>query len=154
MKDRLLLTVGIGLTAIAIVGMATTGSGTFDLMRSGYSQMGPAMMFDSTGVGAGRANPTIEGASAVAVTLDDFTISPAQVVIAEGEPTNLIVTNTGAVPHDFSVPDLGISVVVPPGETVTTGVPAQPIGTYDTVCTVPGHASIGMVGTLVVESRA
>ena len=64
------------------------------------------------------------------------------------------MTNTGAAPHDFTVPDLDIRIVVAPGETVTAGIPAQPAGTYDTLCTVPGHASLGMIGTLVVESQA
>jgi uncharacterized cupredoxin-like copper-binding protein len=112
------------------------------------------MMFGGSGYASSQPDSTISGATEVSVTLGDFSISPTPVVIAAGAATNLTVTNTGAAPHDFTVPDLGISIALAPGETVTAGIDAQPAGTYDTLCTVPGHASAGMVGTLIVEDGA
>jgi uncharacterized cupredoxin-like copper-binding protein len=116
--------------------------------------MGPGMMFGGSGYASSQPDSSISGAADVAVTVDDFAISPSPVVITAGQATNITVTNTGAAPHDFTVPDLDIRIVVAPGETVTAGIDAQPAGTYDTLCTVPGHASLGMVGTFVVESQA
>lgn len=164
MKDRLLLIVGIGAIALALIGPAIAGTpnsegarpwGPFGQMHAGYAGgMGPGMMFGGSSSISSQPDSTIDGATEATVTLNDFSISPAPVVIAAGEATNLTVTNDGAVPHDFTVPSLDISIVVAPGETVTAGIGAQPAGTYNTLCTIPGHASIGMVGKLVVESQA
>ncbi len=163
MKDKLLLIIGIGAIALAFVGPAIAGTvngqgttpwGPFAHMRSGYAGMGYGMMFGGSGTISSQPDSEINGAAEVTVTLDDFTISPTPVFITEGQATNLTVTNTGAAPHDFTVPDLDIRIVVAPGETVLAGIDAQPAGTYDTLCTIPGHASLGMVGRFVVESQA
>jgi len=168
MKSMTLLGLGIGAIVLAFVGPAVAGGitgqgvtawGPFTEMRSeymGYEHMGgfgSGMMFGGRGYGSDQVAPTIDDATEITVTLTDFTISPSQVVVVEGDPTNITVVNNGAAPHDFTVPDLGITIFVGPGETVTTGVSAQAAGTYDTLCTIPGHASLGMVGTFVVESR-
>ena len=164
MKDRFLLIVGIGAIAIAFAGPALAGAvagqnavtwGPFGQMHSGYEQgFGPGMMFGDSGFISSQPDSTIDGAAEITVTLNDFTISPSPVVVTAGQATNITVTNTGAAPHDFVVPDLDIHIAAAPGETVTAGVAAQPAGTYDTLCTVPGHASLGMVGTFVVENQA
>ncbi|MCL1587836.1 MAG: cupredoxin domain-containing protein [Actinomycetia bacterium] len=162
MKDKLLLFIGIGALVLAFVGPAIAGTvsgdgvtpwGPFNQMRSGHAGVGPGMMFGSSGYGSSQPDSTISGAAEVSVTLDDFAISPSPVVITAGQATNFTVTNPGAAPHDFTVPDLGIRIVVAPGETVTAGIDAQPAGTYETLCSVPGHASLGMVGTFVVENQ-
>jgi len=166
MKDRLLLIIGIGAIALAFVGPAIAGTvngqganlwGPFDQMHagySGYSGMGPGMMFADQDHVSSQPDSPIEGAAEITVNLDDFVISPSPVVVTAGQATNITVTNNGAAPHDFSVPELDIHIVAAPGETVIAGIEAQPAGTYDTLCAVPGHASLGMVGTFVVESQA
>jgi len=166
MKNRTLLTIGIAAIVLAFVGPAMTvaiggqGSGIwgpFEQMRAGYmGGMGPGhfgMMFGGD-YESSDAPPSIEGAEEIEVDLDDFSISPSQVVVVEGQPANITVVNNGAAPHDFTVPDLGISIFAAPGDTVTAGIAAQPAGTYDTLCTIPGHASLGMVGTFVVQAQA
>ncbi len=162
MRDRALLIVGIGAIALSLIGSTFFGgagmgfgwgwggNGYMDGYPGGY--MGPGMMgqwWGSSGVTQGAA--PIEGAREVDITLNDFEIVPDVITVAAGEAVNLTVTNVGAAPHDFSVPDLGIHVVVAPGETATVGMTASVRGTYDTLCTIPGHASLGMVGTLTVE---
>ena len=160
MKNRTLLAVGIGAIVLSFVGPALAGGfggqgttpwGAFDHMRSGYMQ--GMMGWGSGSSGSGEVPPPIEGAAEITVTLDDFSISVSDAVV-EGRPTNITVVNRGAAPHDFTVPDLDISIFAAPGETVTAGIASQAAGTYDTLCTVPGHASLGMVGSFVVQSRA
>ncbi|MCL1595588.1 MAG: cupredoxin domain-containing protein [Actinomycetia bacterium] len=172
MKNRTLLAVGIGAIVLAFVGPAVAGAvdgqgayayGPFGQMRPGYMRdigpghmggFGSGMMGFGGDYGSAQQTPSIQGAEEVTVTLDDFSISPEEVVISEGQETNITVVNNGAAPHDFTVPDLDIRIVVGPGETATVGVAAQPAGTYDTLCTVPGHAPAGMVGSFVVQSQA
>ncbi|MDK1011181.1 MAG: cupredoxin domain-containing protein [Actinomycetota bacterium] len=169
MKNRTLLAVGIGAIVLAFVGPALAGTfndhgsvgwGPFDQMRSRHvgghmGAMGRAMMGGVSGdFGSGDVPPSIEGAAEITVTLDDFSISPSMVVVMEGQATNITVVNNGSAPHDFTVPALGIRIEVAPGETVTAGIEAQAAGTYDTLCTIAGHESLGMVGGFVVESQA
>jgi len=166
MKNRTLLAVGISAIVLAFIGPAMAGGingqgsgfwGPFDQMRTEY--MGGAspghfgMMFGGD-YGSPDAAPSIDGAQEIEVQLDDFSISPSQVVVVEGQPANITVVNTGSAPHDFSVPDLGISIFVAPGATVTAGIPAQSIGTYDALCTIPGHEALGMIGSFVVQDQA
>jgi plastocyanin len=51
--------------------------------------------------------------------------------------------------HTFTIERLGANVDVPVGGTRSVTFTAAP-GTYTFVCTIPGHASAGMRGTLVV----
>ena len=54
--------------------------------------------------------------------------------------------------ENFTADALGIKVDIQPGSTATVQIPAdaQP-GTYDFICSIPGHAEAGMVGTLTVQ---
>ena len=63
---------------------------------------------------------------------------------------NITLVNEGAAIHDLTVPELDITIHVSPGESVTTGLELDIPGTYDTLCSIPGHASLGMTGSLVV----
>lgn len=160
MKNRLLLVVGIGAIVISLVGPALAGAtivesfgswGPFGHMRTGYMQ---GMMGWSSGDrGSEQVPPPIEAATEITVTLDDFSISVSAALVA-GEPANVTVVNSGSAPHDFTVPDLDISIFAAPGETVVAGIPGQRAGTYNALCTIRGHASLGMVGRFVVQGRA
>ncbi len=154
MRDRALLAVGAGAIALSLIGPAVQAT-VFGPTVAGwdrYGYMGNGMMdgwWDQSDTTDGPA--PIEGARAIDVTVRDFELVPNDVRVVVGEAVNLTVTNEGAAPHDFTIPDLGIRVVVAPGQTKTVGFTASVPGSYETLCTVPGHANLGMVGTLVVE---
>ena len=161
MGNRGLLAVGIGAIVLAFVGPALTGgfSGQGSVSWGPFHQMRPGHMAGMMGgtpdnFRSGEVPPSVEGAAEVTVTLDDFSISPSTVIVIEGEPTNITVVNKGAAPHNFAVPGLGILIYVAPGETVTAGIASQPAGSYDTLCTIAGHESLGMVGGFIVRSQA
>ncbi len=154
MRDRALLAIGAGAIALSLIGptvqAAVVGSPTSGW--GGFGYMGEGMMDGWWGEsGTTESAAPIEGAREVEITVSDFELVPNDVRVVAGEAVNLTVTNEGAAPHDFTVPDLGIRVVVAPGQTKTVGFTASVPGSYDTLCTVPGHANLGMVGALVVE---
>lgn len=169
--QRTLLGFGIGAVGIAIFGFVVLGLfgmdssqtwGTFrfphgsaEAPMGSAREMGPGMMgnFWSGSNDSRPAPPAFEDAVDVTVTLDDFAFSPADLTVTAGQ-VNLTLTNTGAAVHDLTIPDLGISVQASPGETVTTGLDFTTPGTYETLCSIPGHASLGMTGTLVVLPSA
>ncbi len=163
---RRLLTFGIGAVAIAVFGSLLLGLSGMEPFRSfrmfGYSHnfqtspregMGPGMMGGrSVDPNEASAPPAFEDADEILVTMDDFRFDPVDIGVHTGT-VNLTLVNEGAAAHDFSVPELSIRIFAAPGETVTSGVDFIAPGTYDTLCSIPGHASLGMTGSLVVSPR-
>lgn len=92
----------------------------------------------------------------------DFGFKPAQLKAKVGQPLTVVYRNTGAVVHDFTIDAIPVAVegrdqarfqtqlVQSGGELRFTFTPKQ-AGRYKFYCSVPGHKTAGMVGTLVVE---
>jgi uncharacterized cupredoxin-like copper-binding protein len=84
----------------------------------------------------------------------EFTVAPG---------ATIELPNLGASAHNFSIdaknndglPDLGISVDMPVGETATAQIPenAEP-GRYYYYCNVPGHEPAGMWGYVTIDPQA
>ncbi len=77
---------------------------------------------------------------------DEFSFTPMQVNAAPGS-YSATFTNVGTVRHDISFED-GTKIVADPGEAVEfeIEVPAEGL---PFLCTIPGHADSGMVGSIV-----
>jgi uncharacterized cupredoxin-like copper-binding protein len=108
----------------------------------------------SQGADSAETRPPIAGAAELTVVADDFGFSPETVTIEVGEPVNLTVVNQGVVPHDFVVPDLDLRIPVTPGKQATVGLVPASAGSFPILCSYPGHAQQGMVGTLIVTGPA
>jgi uncharacterized cupredoxin-like copper-binding protein len=87
-----------------------------------------------------------------AVHVRDFSLDPKDVTV-QGT-VSLAVTNDGPTIHNVSIRDASGNVVgatkdLKPGqsETLTVGIPA---GSYILFCSLPGHESLGIKGTLTV----
>jgi len=61
------------------------------------------------------------------------------------------VTNKGSLPHDFKIAGEKTRLLAP-GKSETLRVSFEKAGRYPFRCTVPGHATAGMKGTLVVTA--
>lgn len=91
------------------------------------------------------------------VTLTDFAIDPAALEVAAGAPVTITVMNHGQAPHTYGVVVNGETIETPSinaDGTATLELPALDAGEYDALCTVPGHADLGMVGTVVASGDA
>jgi len=108
----------------------------------------------SASSGGQAATPTGSPApSNVAVELAEFSIAPKDIVVAPGG--SLTVRNAGAIEHDLAVVGTNVATtLLRPGETETLSIGALAPGTYTVICTIPGHESGGMVGTLAVSGPA
>jgi uncharacterized cupredoxin-like copper-binding protein len=105
---------------------------------------------------------------------DDFSFGPTQIVVSAGETITFVVTNTGNLPHDFTLGDQETqdeheaemaemmaggemahsdhnAVVVDPGETQELTWHFSEAGTFIIGCHQPGHYAAGMVGAISVE---
>jgi plastocyanin/mono/diheme cytochrome c family protein len=82
---------------------------------------------------------------------DPYEWSESELTLAPGD--TIEVTNVGFSQHNFAVDELGIEEDLPNGEPITITIPedAEP-GDYEFICSIPGHAEGGMVGTLTIEA--
>ena len=109
------------------------------------------------GSAAGAGDRAAAAPVTAEVTLTDFAIEPAALEVPAGAPVTITVVNHGAAPHTFGVVVDGETLETPTIQAEgTASLDLSPLdaGEYETLCTVPGHADLGMVGTLVAGADA
>lgn len=115
------------------------------------------------GTSAAAAGPATEWT----VSATEFAFSPVDVIAPVGEEISVTMDNAGSVEHEWVVLRSGIRIadeseftddmvlartdLVGGGESTTANFTIDEAGTYQIVCTVAGHFSAGMAGTLRVE---
>lgn len=60
----------------------------------------------------------------------------------------------GQVFHDLTIDELGLRIDVDSGQSDTAGLTVEDPGAYAFYCSVPGHGSAGMRGTLMVQGSS
>jgi uncharacterized cupredoxin-like copper-binding protein len=88
----------------------------------------------------------------VTVEMVDIDFNPNQFTIPANQPVELVFHNSGKLPHDFTVEQLGIDLDADAGETESVTISA-PAGDYQFFCDEPGHAQAGMVGVMHVVDQ-
>jgi nitrite reductase (NO-forming) len=98
--------------------------------------------------------------------LDTFTFVPDTASADTEGLVEVTLNNEGALEHTWTLvsADVDLATVrdvdalagvttgaVPPGESKTISFTAPAAGAYQYVCTIPGHAPAGMVGTLTIN---
>ena len=91
---------------------------------------------------------------AIPMIVKDFTLEPVDLKVV-GSKFALAVTNEGPTLHNITIRDSGGTVLVGTkdlreGQSEVISVDLQP-GTYTTFCSLPGHESLGIVGSLTVS---
>jgi len=101
----------------------------------------------------GSSTESASGSSVVQVTLSEFKVVFNPSVITAGDVT-FVVTNAGAVDHNFAIPSLNIrTAMLKAGEVAKLEVKGFGVGEVEYLCEVAGHSAAGMTGKLtVVES--
>jgi Cu+-exporting ATPase len=85
------------------------------------------------------------------VTARGVRFEPADVTVTAGAWTVLELHNEDPVVHDWMVASIpNLDVVARPGQTAKLRFVLDQPGTYAIMCSIPGHAEAGMVGTLTV----
>jgi plastocyanin len=100
---------------------------------------------------APQAEPT--QTDPIAISVADFMIVPEDVT-ADGPSVTFEVTNDGPTPHNVTLRNEAGEVVaatadLSAGESETLEADLPP-GAYTILCSLAGHASLGMTGTLTV----
>jgi Cu+-exporting ATPase len=88
------------------------------------------------------------------VVARDGRFEPADLRIGAGEWVVLELVNEDPVVHDWMVEGVpNLDAPTRPGQTSRLRFRLDTPGVYQVVCSIPGHAEAGMVGTLTVDSR-
>ena len=76
-----------------------------------------------------------------------------QVALTVSRGATIQINNAGAAPHNFDLQALGLFVDLPAaGASGQVVIPSDAApGEYEFICSVPGHAPAGMVGTLTIQ---
>jgi plastocyanin len=103
----------------------------------------------SSGGGTTNTTPPTTGASnggGVTITMSDFKFDPSTVTASTSQ--DIVLVNSGAALHNFSIEGTSISMDVPPGQTRTLTAPGSsfPAGAHPFFCKY--HKAQGMTGTL------
>jgi nitrite reductase (NO-forming) len=141
----------VGLVSLSAIGAAVPGSANpaRSWMGSGWMGSMHARMHGYESGGGVAPSPS-PGAQEVTVVARDFSFSPSELRISAGGTVNLILANEDSLPHDITIPALGLSLPAAPGTTASAALSAARPGTYEFFCSVPGHKEAGMTGVLRV----
>ncbi len=88
----------------------------------------------------------------IVVSGDEYSFSPSSIAIQAGETVKIIFKNTGKLPHNFTITELGIATkTISGGQQDSVIVTAEKGGTYNSFCSVGNHRVRGMEGKFTVK---
>lgn len=87
---------------------------------------------------------------AISVELSSFKFDPKSLEFNSGDNVAFQLLATD-IYHDFTVPELGIKWGLDRGQQKVEFFTFTQPGTFELVCTVPGHEGAGMVGEIIVR---
>jgi uncharacterized cupredoxin-like copper-binding protein len=85
----------------------------------------------------------------ITVRASEFKFALSKSKVTAGTTVKFVVRNVGKVPHDFKIKGKKTPLIAP-GKSASLNVKFTKKGTYAYVCTVPGHARLGMKGNFRV----
>jgi uncharacterized cupredoxin-like copper-binding protein len=85
---------------------------------------------------------------------DSMAFAPSAITVLAGQPVEVMLRNTGQPPHNFSLREgvrEPVKISANGGQTANGTFTIETPGTYTFECSVPGHASAGMRGTITAQ---
>jgi uncharacterized cupredoxin-like copper-binding protein len=83
-----------------------------------------------------------------------MSFEPSSFTVRAGQPVQLTLQNEGQMPHDFTLADginQPVKMTATGGQTASGTFTIDKPGTYSFECSMPGHASAGMRGTITAQ---
>jgi uncharacterized cupredoxin-like copper-binding protein len=121
--------------------------------------IGPVSFFTAVAIASLALVPlasarTDRQASATATTIQvkggEYFFKLSTKSIAKPGKVTFVFKNTGHIAHDFKI-NRKVTPLLQPGKTARLLVTFKKKGKYSYLCTVPGHASLGMKGVFTVR---
>lgn len=137
------------LAASALLLLAVAGCGASGSATQTPASPSTAPAASASAAGSPASSPAADGTP---ITVKDFTLDPKDVTVQEA--VSLTVTNAGPTVHNVAIRDGSDKVVgttkdlkADESETLTVKLP---VGNYVLFCSLAGHESLGIKGTLRV----
>jgi plastocyanin len=116
-----------------------------------------AMMAAPVAAPAQAAAPAGAVASEVKIVSTDLKFTPTTIQAKVGQPLKVVLENKGVIEHDLTFPTVkadkpasALKIIAKPGQTTTVEFTPTAAGTFEYICTIPGHKEAGMKGTINV----
>jgi plastocyanin len=88
----------------------------------------------------------------ITVSGSEYSFSPKMIEVTRGEEVKLVYKNTGKLPHDLVLTELGVKTnVIAGGKEDTVTFTPEKSGTFTFYCSVGNHRQLGMEGTATVK---
>lgn len=136
------------LTALAAV---ACGSDPSTMGRDDHMEESRDTMHGDDKMHGGDEEPSaiVEGSREIQIVGNNFRYEPDGIDIGTGEDVTLVL-EARDIEHDIRVAEYGHVVHASGGETERGGLRIDEPGSYEFWCTIPGHRSSGMEGTITV----
>ena len=115
----------------------------------GVAALALAVILAIAGVAAATASNTAPSGKAIVISATNARFSATTITADHGTVT-VDFTNNDLFWHTFTVPALGVDIRTPVKGHGQVSFNAAP-GSYEFFCAIPGHKSIGMRGTLIIN---
>jgi len=102
---------------------------------------------------AGAAAPATARTFTISVDARDFAFALSRRSVPAGSTVRFVVRNRGNAPHDFVITNKKRTRVLRPGQRQTIAMSFPRKGTFRFLCSVSGHARLGMKGALGVSVK-
>ena len=99
----------------------------------------------------GKEGASVASGPSIEVVGKEFSYSPATLTLMAGLPMKIVLKNTGSIEHDITVADNDFKLTVPGNNTGEKTLTIDKPGTYRMHCSVAGHETAGMRGTIRVD---
>jgi nitrite reductase (NO-forming) len=99
------------------------------------------------------AAPVAQSGS-IKVVASDLKFDQKEIRVAVGQPVEIVLENKGVLEHDFVVDELNVRILAQGGQTAKGTFTPTKEGSYEFICSIPGHKEAGMVGKLIVGPAA
>ena len=86
----------------------------------------------------------------ITLLAEDISWSTDIIAARPGQPIELTIRNQGILDHDFVLDELGVDILLSPGQSETITLIVDEAGRYEFICSIPGHQDAGMVGEIVI----
>jgi nitrite reductase (NO-forming) len=90
------------------------------------------------------------GPRTIKIVATDLKFDQKEIKVPAGQPVEVTLDNKGVLEHDFTLQQPAFRVVAQGGQTASGTFTPSKEGSYDFICSIPGHKEAGMVGKLIV----
>lgn len=120
----------------------------------GYNQMSP-LISSSKSPNHDNHSPLNMVSNDLVIKADEYSFSTKEIKLPVGEKVTFVLNNTGEVKHGFEIVGLktAVHLLSKPGGTKEVSFTPTVTGVYHYTCTIPGHAELGMNGTVKIISQ-